>query len=70
MQGKLQGKLEGETALFMRLFMRRFGNAALERWRQRIEAANAETLLAWDERLRFAPTPEELFEHPTDRLAP
>ncbi len=53
---------ENEAALFMRQFARRHGEAALERWRQRIEAADAETLLEWRKRLLFAPTPEEVFK--------
>ncbi len=46
----------------MRLFARRFGEAALQRWRGRIEAADAETLLEWGERLLFAQRPEEVFD--------
>ncbi len=61
-EGEEKGKREGEALIFMRLFARRFGEAALERWRGRIEAADAETLLEWGERLLFAKTPEEVFE--------
>ncbi len=62
-QGLQQGLKEGEAAVLMRLLHRRFGEAALARYRSRIEAADAETLLEWSERLLFAQTPEEVFEY-------
>ncbi len=61
MEGRMEGLREGEALIFMRQFARRFGEAALQRWRGRIEAADAETLLEWGERLLFAKTPEEIF---------
>jgi len=60
-QGMQQGMQQGEAAVLMRLLERRFGPEAAEAWRERVETADAETLLVWSDRILTASTPEELF---------
>ena len=60
-QGIEQGQKQGEAAMLLRLLTRKFGPEAAERYRPRIEAADAETLLACSERILEARTPEEVF---------
>ncbi|MEW6489716.1 MAG: DUF4351 domain-containing protein, partial [Thermodesulfobacteriota bacterium] len=59
-EGRQEGRQEGEAALLLRLAERRFG--PLPAWaRARIQAADADTLLAWGENLLDANDLEELF---------
>ena len=60
-QGLQQGQKQGEAAMLLRLLARKFGPAAAEAHRPRIEAADAETLLTWSERILDAATPEDIF---------
>ena len=60
-QGLQQGQKQGEAAMLLRQLARKFGPAAAETHRPRIEAADAETLLAWSERILDADTPEDIF---------
>ena len=52
---------QGEAAVLLRQLARKFGPAAAEAHRPRIEAGDAETLLTWSERILEARTPEEVF---------
>lgn len=58
-QGIQQGVKRGETAMLMRLLARRFGELP-EDVRREIEAADAETLLRWSDRVLTAQTLEEV----------
>ena len=60
-QGLQQGRKQGE-AMLLRQLTRKFGPAAAEAYRPRIESADAETLLAWSERILDADTPEDIFD--------
>ncbi len=53
LKGRQEGRQEGEAALFLRLVERKFGPTG-EAMRQRIAAADSETLLAWSERILTA----------------
>ena len=59
-EGRREGRQEGEAALVLRLLERKFGvlDPVMQR---RITQADAETLLAWGERILSASTPEEIF---------
>ncbi|MDZ7750170.1 MAG: DUF4351 domain-containing protein [Gammaproteobacteria bacterium] len=61
-QGQKQGQKQGEAAVLLRQLTRKFGLAAAEAHRAPIEAADAETLLAWSERILDAETPEDIFD--------
>ena len=58
-QGLQQGLQQGEAAVLIRLMERKFG-ALTEAQRRRIEAADAETLLEWSERILTAQSPDEV----------
>lgn len=58
--GLRQGRQQGEARLLLRLLRGRFGPLAPE-VRARVEAADAETLLAWGERLLTAESLEKVF---------
>ncbi len=60
-KGKLEGKLEGEAAILLRQIERKYGPQALAAYRDRVEQADAETLLEWAERVLTAETVEEVF---------
>ncbi|MFB4202423.1 hypothetical protein KBTX_02528 [wastewater metagenome] len=60
-QGMRQGMQRGEAAVLIRLMERRFGALAPVH-RERIEAADAETLLEWSERILTATRPEDVLE--------
>ena len=60
-QGLAQGQKQGEAAVLLRQLTRKFGPAAAEAHRPRIESTDAETLLAWSERILDAATPEDIF---------
>jgi len=57
--GRQQGRHEGEAAVLVRLAERKFGPLS-EAHRQRINAADAETLLRWSERILWAQSTEEV----------
>lgn len=59
-EGLIAGRSEGEAALLLRQLARRFGPVPVE-VRQRIAAADAETLLIWGERLLDAKTMDEIW---------
>lgn len=59
-KGRQEGRQEGEAALLLRLLERRFGPLP-PAMRQRITAANDETLLMYGERLLDAKNLDEIF---------
>jgi len=59
-QGIEQGKRQGEAEVLLRQLERKFGPASAT-LRQRIQEADAETLLHWSERILTADTPEAVF---------
>lgn len=61
-QGMQQGTLAGERAILKRQFIRRFGSLS-PRDIEKIENANAETLLIWGERILDAKTMDEIINH-------
>ncbi|MCU0836444.1 MAG: DUF4351 domain-containing protein [Chromatiaceae bacterium] len=58
-QGLQQGVRQGEAEMLLRLLGRRFGEVPDE-VRQRVETADAETLLQWSERLLTARSLEDV----------
>ncbi len=60
-KGRLEGKLEGEAAVLLRQMSRKFGPEALEAYRDRIEQADADTLLDWAERVLTADSINQVF---------
>jgi len=68
-EGWQKGRQEGEAGLLLRLMERRFGPLA-ETLRERIRAADADTLLRWGERILTAATAEDVVKdqgHSEDR---
>ncbi len=61
-EGRTEGMQAGEAGVLLRQIERKFGHAAVERCRDRIEAADAETLLDWSERILTAEQVEDLFD--------
>jgi len=59
--GVQQGVQQGEAAVLLRQIERKFGQAALAASRERVQQADAETLLAWSERILTAKTIEDVF---------
>ena len=59
-RGLEQGKRQGEAEVLLRLLERKFGPTSAK-LRQRIQEADAETLLNWSERILTADTPEAVF---------
>lgn len=59
-KGMEQGIVKGESAMLLRLLERRFGPLS-EPVRQRVAGADAETLLAWGERLLDARRLEDIW---------
>ena len=59
-QGREQGLQQGEASVLIRLMERKFGSLTTDQ-RQRIEAADADTLLAWSERILTASSADEVF---------
>jgi len=57
---RTEGMQQGEAAVLLRLIERRFGSGALARCRDRIEAADADTLLVWSERILTAESVEDV----------
>ena len=62
-QWERQGLQQGEAVLFLRLAERRFGPLSADA-RDRIESADAETLLRWGENLLTAGSLDEVFSDP------
>jgi hypothetical protein len=60
-QGMQQGLQQGEAQMLLRLLERKFGEVP-EAIRQRIEAADAETLLGWSERVLTAQHLDEIVD--------
>jgi len=60
-EGKLEGKREGEAAILLRLINRKFGAEVSDAYRDRVEQADAETLLHWAERVLTADSIDEVF---------
>ena len=60
-KGKLEGKLEGEIAVLLRQMDRKFGPKAVAAYRERVEQADADTLLEWAERVLTAETIDAVF---------
>jgi len=58
-EGKQEGRQQGEAALLLRLMERRFGPLD-EALRERIRAADAETLLQWSDRILTAAAAEDV----------
>jgi hypothetical protein len=58
-KGIQTGRQEGEAALLLRLMALRFG-ALDDTLRERVQAADADTLLLWGERILTAETAEEV----------
>jgi len=56
------GIKKGEMAMLLRLIERKFGEDAAEAYRDRIEQADAETLLTWSERILIADRVEAIFQ--------
>ena len=61
-KGIEKGRQEGEATVLLRLIEHKFGTSAVGACRTRIEAADAETLLRWSERILTAERAEELFD--------
>ncbi|WP_200250058.1 Rpn family recombination-promoting nuclease/putative transposase [Lamprobacter modestohalophilus] len=61
--------LQGEAEILLRLMERTFGPTDA-RLRQQIQEADAETLLAWSERILTAETPEAVFHECRDQRCP
>jgi len=59
-QGVVQGIQRGEAKMLIRQLTQRFGTLPDET-RIKIESADADTLLAWSERILTAETIEEIF---------
>jgi len=59
-QGREQGVQQGEARLLLRQLTARFG-ALPEPTRERVAAADAETLLVWSERVLSATSLDEVF---------
>ncbi|MEI6399296.1 MAG: DUF4351 domain-containing protein, partial [Pseudomonadota bacterium] len=59
-EGKAEGRVEGEATLLLRLLERKF-HLLPESARQRIAAADAETLLVWGERVLDAKSLDEVW---------
>lgn len=55
------GIKKGEAAVLLRLIARKYGDEAAETCRNRIEQADAETLLTWSERILTADRVDEIF---------
>jgi predicted transposase YdaD len=60
-EGRVEGRAEGEAAVLRRQLSLRFGPVPA-RLEQRLQAADAETLLRWAERILTAATPDEVFD--------
>jgi len=61
-EAEAKGAARGEATILLRQIERKFGRAAMEAHRARIERADAETLLAWSDRILMADRVEDIFE--------
>ena len=61
-EGEAIGKTRGEAAMLLKLLERKF-HAVPESAHKRIEAADAETLLVWGERVLDANSLDEVWGH-------
>lgn len=61
-KGIEQGIKQGEAAMLLRLLERKFGREVAEVHRDRIEQADAETLLTWSERILTSERAEQIFQ--------
>jgi len=61
-EGRIEGRVEGEAVMLLRLLDRKF-HPLPESARQRIAAADAETLLVWGERVLDANSLDEVWGH-------
>ncbi len=59
-QGVQQGVQQGEATILKRLLQHRFGEISFM-YTQRIDAADAETLLSWSEKVLDAKTLDDVF---------
>ena len=59
-KGVIQGKVEGQALVLLKLLQIRFG-VVDSQYRQRIEQADADTLLLWAERVLTADSIEDVF---------
>ena len=59
-QGRDEGMQQGEAAVLLRQIESKFGSQAVSRCRQRIEKADADTLLIWSERILTAESVDEV----------
>ena len=62
LEGRVEGCVEGEAVMLLRLLDRKF-HPLPESARQRIAAADAETLLVWGERVLDANSLDEVWGH-------
>jgi predicted transposase YdaD len=60
-EGRKEGRKEGEAAVLLRQIELKFGVEAVRTCLERIEAADAETLLIWSERILTASSVDEIF---------
>ncbi len=60
-KGRAQGRVEGKTAVLRRQLTLRFGPLPA-RLEQRLQAADADTLLHWAERILTAASPGDVFD--------
>ena len=59
-EGMQQGMQQGEAALLLRQLERKFGREAAAACRERVQRADADTLLEWSERILTAETIDEV----------
>ena len=59
-QGMRQGMRQGESTMLFRLLERKFGQVN-EEAKQKIEAADSDTLLEWGEKILSASTIDDVF---------
>lgn len=57
-----KGIQQGQAALLLRQIARKYGEEAVEAYRDRIEQADAETLLLWSERILTAAQVDQVFD--------
>ena len=60
-EGRAEGRVEGKAAVLRRQLTLRFGPLPA-RLEQRLQAADADTLLHWAERILTAASPDDVFD--------
>ena len=60
-EGRQEGRLEGEAGLLLWQLQQKFGEAAAEPYRQRLEAADEETIKGWSVNVLTAEHIEDVF---------